>query len=298
MDVQIAFKPKASTPIPYENYTLFMPPGMSAPLYKDGNGFCYTKNADNTVGEYVGYWDGRNRCFDKTVPEPGSFNCSVADCDEVDEESIIYKSKVTGLLYCEHHAVASVRNKEEPSWDWTIVSHDFDDIVKANPACKVCEANLTNTEMGTWLTSASNSAICFDCLAKETEAGVTDIHMSQESAPDDLEEEQTYEDFLFHESTFMLKAGTAEVYLLDCKTFVGMLIDDDTMEWKWRTFTYKNAKGYYKNARNNVVQVKDGKAVFKGNFNEMSKNVIACLSPTDLNLAELIAEVAAKGDEE
>jgi hypothetical protein len=91
----------------------------------------------------------------------------------------------------------------------------------------------------------------------------------------------------------MLKVGTEEVYMPDLKTLVGIYdVEKKKMVWNWTPFIYKSAKGYYKNARGDVVQVKDDSASFIGVFTPETKSIIKGSEPLDLNTADLISELA------
>lgn len=230
-----------------------MPDGVT--VYKNNEGFCYGITPSGTIGAYAGWYDGRKKALDPSVPEPN-------DDDESNHDGEVWCTNCEGYV--------------------------TEDKYLGN-----CSGDGCGLDVCTACVKNHDPLICWRCFTKGAE---TDAPMpsSLESAIEDVEPEQTFIDFIFHESTFMQKVGTLEVYLPDCKTFVGTLVDADTMEWKWRLFLYKSAKGYFKNARDNVVQIKDGVATFKGNYNKESKTVVMCPEPTDLNLSELIASVKGK----
>ena len=103
--------------------------------------------------------------------------------------------------------------------------------------------------------------------------------------------EEPFSEFMYNEAVYMTKTGTTEVYDTDCTTFVGNLTGADDkltiMSWYWKSFPYKNSKGYYKNHRNDVVKEKDGVVSFIGSYNPASKNIDDIAVPPDINLAEI-----------
>lgn len=146
------------------------------------------------------------------------------------------------------------------------------------------------------------SGLCIECRkGADLGSGGGSMHsavekpMSQGSA-DDEEGEQTYVEFNFHGTVFLQKVGSAEVYEIegDNKVFVGILADADHISWHWRHIKYKNSKGYYMNARNNVVKVADGVVTWVGNYNTETKSIVEGACPPDVILGDVISEIGGE----
>lgn len=205
------------------NYIPFLCPQDKVVYYKDDNGFLHEMNPNKSIGAYVGYWDGRTRTIDRSVPSPDgekAYWCSVPNCEECNTESVIrrYINPSTGKEcdFCVYHAIEYAR-AQSLGWDsLTVVSHNIcEDALAYNLECEECNVKLNEDDMNKFIMADTDSALCEGCVnAKSVPPLGAAVPDSQGSADDD-EGMLQFEELMVKEQIYFKKVGTQTLYLND-----------------------------------------------------------------------------------